>query len=66
MGKDGRIAVAIKALTPAELEELGDWFADHDGAVWDQQFATDGVGGRLDELGEGALADHAKGNTTPL
>jgi hypothetical protein len=66
MGKVEQIETAIRALSPAELEQLRAWFAEYDAAQWDRQFEADASGGRLDKLAERALAEHARGGTTPL
>ena len=47
---------AVEQLTPAELSVFRAWFAEHDAAQWDRQFETDVAAGRLDALGEKALA----------
>lgn len=66
MGKVEQIESAIKALSPAELEELRAWFAQFDARHWNRQFEADVASGRLDKLAERALAEHAAGRTTPL
>jgi len=41
-------------------QEVQDW------AAWDRQVERDVHAGRLDDLAETALRDHAAGKTTPL
>lgn len=56
----------IEALAPDELARFRRWFAEYDAAGWDAQIEADALSGRLDELGEKALANHRAGRTRPL
>ncbi|MBV8210436.1 MAG: hypothetical protein JO133_10285 [Burkholderiaceae bacterium] len=66
MGKLEQIERAIKGLSEAELEKFRGWFAEFDAAQWDRRLEKDVAAGRLDNLAERALAEHAAGRTTPL
>ena len=66
MGKVERIEQEIQALSPDELAQLRAWFLEYDWAAWDRQIERDVQAGRLDELADKALRDHAADKTTPL
>lgn len=66
VGKVERIEQEIQALSPDELAELRAWFLEFDWAAWDRQLERDVQAGRLDDLADRALRDHAAGKTTPL
>lgn len=66
MGKVEKIEQEVQALSPAELAQFRAWFLEFDWAAWDRQLERDVQAGRLDDLAEKALRDHAAGNTTPL
>jgi hypothetical protein len=66
MGKVEKIEEEVQALSPAELAEFRAWFLTYDWAAWDRQLERDVEAGRLDDLAEKALRDHAAGKTTPL
>jgi hypothetical protein len=66
MGKVERIEQEIQALSPDELAQLRAWFLEYDWATWDRQIERDVQAGRLDDLADKALRDHAAGKTTPL
>jgi hypothetical protein len=59
MGKVEKIEHEVQA-------EFRAWFLEYDWAAWDRQFERDIHAGRLDDLAEKALRDHAAGKTTPL
>lgn len=61
-----KIEQEIQALGPDELAELRAWFLEHVWAAWDRQLEEDILAGRLDDLAQRALRDHAAGKTTPL
>jgi len=60
------LAQQVRALSPAELAHFRAWFLEFDWAAWDRQIERDVHAGKLDELAEKALRDHASGQTTPL
>jgi hypothetical protein len=57
---------AIERLPAEELARLRAWFADYDAAHWDSQIERDAAAGRLDALGDAALADLREGRCTDL
>ena len=66
MSKVEKIEQEIQALSPDELAQFRAWFLEHDWEAWDCQLERDVQAGRLDDLAEKALRDHAVGKTTPL
>ena len=66
MDKVERIEQEVEALSPEELAQFRAWFLEYDWAVWDRQLERDVQAGRLDDLAENALRDHAAGKTKPL
>ena len=54
--------VAIRNLSPKELDELMAWFEEYYAQVWDKQIDEDVNSGRLDNL----LADVDKENNSGL
>lgn len=61
-----KIEREIASLSLEDIVRLADWLADYRAQLWDRQIAADATAGRLDELAEQALEDHAAGKTTPL
>lgn len=57
---------AIERLPAEELARLRAWFAEYDAAHWDLQIERDAAAGRLDALGDEALADLRRGRCTNL
>ncbi len=66
MGKVEKIENEVQALSPAELAQFRAWFLEYDWAAWDQQLERDVQAGRLDDLADKALREHAADKTTPL
>jgi hypothetical protein len=66
MSRIGEIEQAVQELTPAELTKFRDWFVVFDAARWDMKFEEDVARGKLESLGNEALANLAKGLTTEL
>lgn len=60
------IGEAIVALTADALEEFRAWYEVFDAKRWDEEFEQDVHAGRLDELGEAALAEYKAGKTKGL
>lgn len=56
----------LRELSPQELAEFREWFAEFDAEVWDRQFEADVEAGKLDALAERALRAHAEGRSTKL
>jgi hypothetical protein len=66
MGKIDKIEQEVRALSPEELAQFRAWFLEYDWAAWDRRIERDTRAGRLDDLANKALGDHAAGKTTPL
>jgi hypothetical protein len=66
MGKVEKIEDEVQALSPTELAQFRAWFLEYDWAAWDQQLERDVQAGRLDDLADKALREHAADETTPL
>ena len=66
MGKVEKAEQEVQALSPEELAQFRAWFLEYDWAAWDRQLERDVQAGRLDQLAEKALRDHAAGKTTPI
>ena len=60
------IEQAISQLSPQDLTEFRQWFAEFDAEAWDQQFENDVIIGKLDGLAEKALKHLRQGNYTDL
>ena len=60
------IEQAISQLSPQDLTEFRQWFAEFDAEAWDQQFENDVMIGKLDVLAEKALKHLRQGNCTNL
>ena len=56
----------VQKLPPAEVFELGHWLREYEAELWDKQIETDIRSGRLDKLGEEALAELRAGQTRPF
>ena len=66
MSRLENIESEVMDLSPEELSAFREWFAEFDPEIWDRQFASDVKAGKLDELAERALRDHAGGLSTEL
>lgn len=66
MSKVEKIEDEVQALSPAELAQFRAWFLEYDWAAWNQELERDVQAGRLDDLAEKALREHAADKTTPL
>ena len=66
MGKVERIEQEVRKLSSEELAQFRAWFLEYDWAAWDRQIERDVRAGKLDDLAEKALRDHAAGKTKPL
>ena len=56
----------VRELNREQLTSFRRWFLEFDAEVWDHQLQEDIAAGRLDELGEEALADLREGRTRSL
>ena len=61
-----RLERRIQELTPEQLAEFREWFAEFDARAWDKQIAADAGAGKLDGLVSEALAEHEAGETNEL
>jgi hypothetical protein len=66
MGKVERIEQDVRALSLEELTQFRAWFLEFDWAAWDRQLESDVQSGKLDDLADRALRDHAAGKSTSL
>jgi len=66
MGKIEKIEDEVQALSSVELAQFRAWFLEYDWAAWHQQLERDVQAGRLDDLAEKALHEHAADKTVPL
>ena len=66
MGNVEKIEQDVQALSPEELAQFRAWFLEYDWAAWDRQLERDVQAGKLDQLADRALRDHAAGKTKPL
>ncbi len=66
MSKVQSIEREIQDLSDDELADLRRWFAEFDAESWDRQFEDDARTGKLDQLAEWALRDHAAGKSTRI
>lgn len=60
------IETAVRALSSEELSAFRKWFAEFDAAIWDRQFESDVLAGKLDALGDQALQEFHNGTCKPL
>lgn len=56
----------VQKLPPAEVFELGRWLHEYEAELWDQQIEADIRSGRLDKLGQEALAELRAGKARPF
>jgi hypothetical protein len=61
-----KIEQDIRALTDKERSALRAWFFAYDADLWDRQIEADAAGGKLDRLGDAAIAEYRQGKTKPL
>ena len=60
------IEAAVRGLSGDDLAAFTKWFDEFIATAWDQRFDADAAAGRLDKLGDEALAEFRAGRTTPL
>ena len=56
----------IKKLSPAEFDQLRDWFLEQDWTQWDRQIEEDSATGKLDALFDEAERAHLAGKSTKI
>ena len=66
MSRVEKIEGQVQGLSSEELAAFREWFAEFDAQVWDRQFESDVIAGKLDSLAERALREHASGRSTEL
>jgi hypothetical protein len=66
MSRVEKIESQISELSSEELATLREWFIEFDASAWDQQFEADVRAGKLDNVAERALHDHAAGRSKKL
>lgn len=57
---------AVSSLSQDQLSEFRSWYERFDAEMWDERIERDARDGRLDEIADAALADHAAGRSTRL
>ena len=57
---------AVIQLSPAELSQFRQWFAEYDGDIWDAQIESDAAAGKLDALAQEALTEYHAGKATEI
>lgn len=55
------IKLAVSQLSTTDLARFREWFEEFDARLWDAQFETDAVSGRLDELANQSISDFRAG-----
>jgi hypothetical protein len=66
MGAVEKLELLIKNLSPEELAQFREWFADFDAQIWDRQIQSDTAAGKLDRLIDESMADHRNNKSRPL
>lgn len=66
MTKVEKIEQEVRKLSERELASFRAWFSKFDAVAWDRQFEADVASGRLDDLADAALAEHAAGHSRKL
>lgn len=66
MTKVEEIENIVQSLSQEEFRALFDWMSARDNELWDQQFENDVVSGKLESLGNDALADFRAGKCQTL
>jgi len=66
MGAVEKLELLIKSLSPEELAQFREWFADFDAQIWDRQIQSDTAAGKLDRLIDESMADHRNNKSRPI
>lgn len=66
MGAVEKLELLIKSLSPEELAQFREWFAEFDAQIWDRQIEADSAAGKLDRLIEESMADHRANKSRSL
>ena len=60
------IEEAVAKLPPGDLAEFRRWFAEFDGAAWDERIECDARAGKLDGFADEALAEYRAGKVQEI
>ena len=66
MGAVEKLELLIKSLSPEELAQFREWFAEFDAQIWDRQIEADAAAGKLDRLVDESMAEHKANKSRPL
>ena len=66
MAKVNELVNEVQQLNRAELAEFRDWFRKYDSDEWDKEIEQDVLAGKLDKLGNEAIAEHKAGRTKEI
>lgn len=66
MGAIEKLELLIKSLSPEELAQFREWFAEFDAQDWDRQIEADAAEGKLDRLIEESMADQRARKPRPF
>ena len=66
MAKVNELANEVQQLNRDELAEFRDWFRKYDSDEWDKEIEQDVLAGKLDKLGNEAIAEHKAGRTKKI
>jgi hypothetical protein len=66
MAKVNELANEVQQLNRDELAEFRDWFRKYDSDEWDKEIEQDVLAGKLDKLGNEAIAEHKAGRTKEI
>lgn len=66
MGAIEKLELLVKSLSPEELAQFREWFAEFDAEIWDRQIEADAAAGKLDRLIEDSMAEHRANKSRPL
>ena len=56
----------VQKLPPAEVFEIGQWLREYEAELWNKQIEADIRSGKLDDIGQEALAELQAGKTRPF
>ena len=60
------LETAVTRLPKEDLARFSQWFEEYLADEWDRQIEADALAGRLDAIGQRAIADYEAGRCTPL
>ena len=66
MAKVNELTNEVQQLNRDELAEFRDWFRKYDSDEWDKEIEQDVLAGKLDKLGNEAIAEHKAGRTKEI